>query len=94
MTEKFDRIIVVNNNSSDGTYEYLQEIEKNNEIVDVLNLDKNLGGSGGFSIGVKLAMEKTPQNWIFLADDDAIPQKDMLFNLNSFKKKTSGHPNG
>ncbi len=81
MDEKFDKIIVVNNNSSDGTYEYLQEIEKNYSEIDVINCERNMGGSGGFSLGVKHAMEKTPDNWLFLADDDAIPQKDMLKNL-------------
>lgn len=89
MEEKFNKIIIVNNNSTDGTQEYLKEIEKNNTEVKVINCEENLGGSGGFSLGTKIAMEETPNNWIFLADDDAIPRKDMLKNLKEAYKNLS-----
>ena len=70
-------ILVVNNNSTDGTKEYLESwkqeqvgIEKN-----ILNLDKNTGGSGGFYEGLKKSLALDAE-WIWVADDDAYPKED------------------
>lgn len=81
MTKKFDKIIVINNNSNDGTKEFLQEFKKDNSSVIVINCENNLGGSGGFSLGIEVALKETPDNWLFLADDDAIPDSNMLSEL-------------
>lgn len=70
-------ILVVNNNSSDGTKEFLEQWQKEeNEIQKkILNLDKNTGGSGGFYEGLKNSLELDCE-WIWVADDDAYPKKD------------------
>lgn len=70
-TVKFDYVIIVNNNSSDGTKEYLEELIKCNNKIDVLNLETNEGGAGGFYTGIKLAEEKE-MDYLLLIDDDAI----------------------
>ena len=51
-------------------------------------LKENIGGSGGFHVGMEEAL-KSGCDWIFVADDDAVPHKDMLAELISFAK---GHP--
>lgn len=67
-------ILVVNNNSSDGTKEMLEEWKKKNNNIDkyVVNIEKNIGGSGGFYTGLEKAMN-LDANWIWVADDDAYP---------------------
>lgn len=82
---KPQNIIVVNNNSSDGTKEYLEKWINNPSDYrkHVLNLPENKGGSGGFYEGQKYALGLN-SDWIMLADDDAYPQKDLLERFNLF----------
>lgn len=74
-TTKIEKIIVVNNGSSDGTCEYLESC---NDLL-VIN-QENIGGSGGFWRGVKEALKYSP-DWIWCMDDDVYPRKDCLENL-------------
>lgn len=75
-------IIVVDNGSTDDTRKYLRDWrnEKSVEKRYVLSLEKNLGGSGGFYAGQKMAMEMSAE-WIMLADDDAYPEKDYISGI-------------
>lgn len=68
-TYPFEEIFIVNNNSTDGSFEYLNSIK--NDIVTVKHLDENLGGSGGFYEGVKY-FKDSKLDYILLIDDDAI----------------------
>lgn len=74
-TRKPDRIIVVNNNSTDGTSEFLS----NCEDIEVINQD-NTGSSGGQFTSAKYCYE-TGSEWIWLMDDDVLPKPDALENL-------------
>ena len=67
-------IVIVNNNSTDGTKEFLEiwEKESSNYKKHILHLNENIGGSGGFYEGQKYALGLDP-DWIMLADDDAYP---------------------
>ena len=75
----FSNLIVVNNNSNDGTKEFLSEWEnaKSSYAKYVINLSSNMGGSGGFYEGEKFAMSLNP-DWIYVADDDAYANPDMI----------------
>lgn len=78
-TMSFRNLIVVNNHSTDGTDEYL-EAWKNSQTVFskyIINTDENLGGSGGYFLGQKKAME-LGADWVFLADDDAYAKPNMM----------------
>lgn len=78
-------IIVVNNCSTDGTGEYLnewKEIESKYEKV-VINTERNIGGSGGFYIGLQYA-EQLNLDWIWIADDDAFLENNTLNILKLF----------
>ena len=76
LTRKPDHLIIVNNCSTDGTLDYLTEW-KDKTLLDVklVNLDENLGGSGGFHEGLKEAL-KTDSDWFWVSDDDAFPDSD------------------
>lgn len=78
-TYSLNEIIVIDNNSSDGTYEYLKEKDILKKI-NYIKLEKNIGGSGGFYEGMKIASEKK-YDWVWIMDDDTIPNEDCLENL-------------
>lgn len=71
-----DRVVVVDTASTDGTPELLRSIAD----VDVLRLDENVGGAGGFRAGMKDAY-RSGQDWLWLMDDDTIAQPTTLSSL-------------
>lgn len=73
-------IIIVNNNSDDGTREYIENIDLDHPTVSCIHLEENLGGAGGFHYGMKTAMERGYQN-VWIMDDDTIVQQDALSAL-------------
>ena len=86
-TRRPEEIIVVNNNSIDGTLEWL----KNQNDLTVIT-QKNLGGAGGFHTGIKRAYEKG-YDWVWCMDDDVLPQQKALQELliyNNSKKERIG----
>lgn len=77
-TVPLDKIVVVNNNSNDGTDVYLQKVKSANVVP--FSLNENIGGAGGFNYGFKKAMLFSPQR-IWIMDDDTIPEPDALEKL-------------
>lgn len=78
-TYDINKIIIVNNCSTDGTHEYLDQFI-NNPQYKILNLEQNIGGAGGFSIGLKTSVnDGADYTWIM--DDDTIPKEDSLQKL-------------
>lgn len=84
-TKSFRNMIVVNNHSTDGTYEYLEEwkLQTAPFAKYVITTEDNLGGSGGFYTGQKFAMALEP-DWVYLADDDAYAERDMMEQFYKF----------
>ena len=68
-----DRVLVVDNASSDGTREFLAA----RDDVEVVRLDENRGGAGGFHAGLARAHEAGAE-WAWLLDDDTIPRPGAL----------------
>lgn len=76
-TSPLDEIIVINNASTDGTAQLL--VEQFPQLAGV-TLPENRGGAGGFHEGIRLAYEKG-HDWIWVMDDDAIPEDGALKKL-------------
>lgn len=105
-------VIVVNNASTDGTGEFLEEWQsKGQSPVDagraagadhgqtenidaagdetgnfrriVINTGSNLGGSGGFAVGLRRAIEERAR-WVWIADDDAYPERDCFEKVRKY----------
>lgn len=76
-TVALDRIFVVNNASTDGTEELLENVCRRTDKIVFHTLEENTGGSGGFYHGIKWAYDEGA-NWIWGMDDDAFPNNDAL----------------
>lgn len=72
-----DRVIVVDNASTDGTAEL---VRGEHPEVELLALSENQGGAGGFHEGLKAA-HAAGGEWMWLMDDDTIPTPDALEQL-------------
>jgi GT2 family glycosyltransferase len=69
-------ILVVDNASTDNTKEYIAPL-LSKDSVHYHNTKKNLGGAGGFHIGMKIAMKKG-YDYVWIMDDDTIPEPTAL----------------
>lgn len=77
-TEPLDRIIVVDQASTDGTTDLLVQREYlSSPRIQYSRSDVNSGGAGGFSRGIELAFQGG-FDWIWIMDDDAIAEPDTL----------------
>jgi GT2 family glycosyltransferase len=80
-THPVDRVLVVDNASTDGTEEHLRERGLlDRPEVEVVRLAENAGGAGGFAHAVAVAREREG-DWIWLMDDDSEPPPDSLERL-------------
>lgn len=76
-----DHILIIDNGSSDGTVQWLEDwIPENLPSAKLVALGENLGGAGGFSTGAAAAYDLGAQ-WIWMMDDDACPHDDALEKL-------------
>ncbi len=76
-TRPLDRILVVDNASTDGTADLVRADHRD---VELLALPDNQGGAGGFHEGLK-AGHAAGHDWIWLMDDDSIPTETALEEL-------------
>jgi len=75
-THPLDRVLVVDNASTDGTAQSVA-----GRPVDYLRLRRNGGGAEGFHYGVREALRGDGADWIWLMDDDCEPAPDALERL-------------
>lgn len=73
---KMDAIFVIDNASTDDTAKYVTDLAKENPTVQLVGLDKNVGGAGGFSYGFEYAC-KMGYKWVWLMDDDGRPSNEL-----------------
>ena len=77
------KIIVIDNHSTDGTENYMKEKFNASDQVKYYRLNENVGGSGGFSYGVKKALDFNP-DWVALSDDDAFYDEKYFEIINKY----------
>lgn len=81
-TRYIDKIFIIDNCSTDGTYQYLQEkgwIDAERFVY--IKTESNIGGAGGFFTGTKAAYE-AGADWIIQMDDDGkAADEDTFDNL-------------
>ena len=77
-TRKPDAVFVIDNASTDHTREVLEARAKLRDIpLELTHSSDNLGGAGGFSLGVRQAYA-AGHDRIWLVDDDVVPAPDCL----------------
>ncbi|KAF0674590.1 glycosyltransferase [Profundibacterium mesophilum] len=64
-------IVVIDNASSDGTPAWLSA--QDDPRLHVHRSEVNLGGAGGFEMGVRIACADHEPDWLLLTDDDGRP---------------------
>lgn len=79
-----DKIILVDNGSTDDTPEFVKaKGYLKNSAIDYIRLPENTGGAGGFYEGVKYGYA-AGYDWLWLMDDDAEPAADALEKLSKY----------
>lgn len=87
-TQQCDDLVVIDNCSTDGTDVFLENWKREPSKYNkhVLSTESNIGGAGGFYRGMEYAM-KLKADWVWLADDDAYPEKNSFERLYNFISK-------
>ncbi|MGE4320081.1 MAG: glycosyltransferase [Acholeplasmataceae bacterium] len=75
------KVIIVDNASNEVHKNKIDKISKLNNNIEVLFMEENYGGAGGFYYGIKHIIENYDSDWIWLMDDDAYPDENCLRNL-------------
>jgi GT2 family glycosyltransferase len=74
-----DRLFVIDNASTDSTPESLL-VYRDDPRVEVVRLETNTGGAGGFSAGMERAYE-WGADWVWIMDDDCYTEDTALERL-------------
>lgn len=72
-----DRLIVVDNASSDGSVDYLERLQQSGD-ADVLFLDENVGVGSGHNAGWRAAMQVPGCEFIWALEHDSTPTPSCL----------------
>ncbi|KQX06376.1 MULTISPECIES: glycosyltransferase family 2 protein [unclassified Leifsonia] len=68
-------IVVVDNASTDDTAAVVASFGAS---VDLVSLDRNTGGAGGFAVGMARALRHHSPDWLWIMDDDTVPTSTAL----------------
>ena len=78
-TRPVDRLVIVDNASTDGSGEGAEALaEEWGGHARVIRLLENTGGAGGFAVGIAAAIAEDDTDWVWVMDDDTVPGPDAL----------------
>ncbi|MCI8528481.1 MAG: glycosyltransferase [Lachnospiraceae bacterium] len=80
-TVQINKIIIVDNHSNEENRREIAALTEGKANIDVLWMEENLGGAGGFEYGMRYGQEKYDPQWYWIMDDDAYPRNDCLEKL-------------
>lgn len=72
-----DTVVIVNNASTDGTADYLDSLDYG-LTTDIVHLNANVGGAGGFTVGIDRALARHGADLVWVMDDDTEPTGNTL----------------
>src|SRR5690606_8643445 len=84
-----DAVVVVDNGSTDGSGE---RAAAHHLRPDVLTLERNTGGAGGFAAGLAHAVLARGADLVWLMDDDTVPTPTALSALLDARARYAGRP--
>jgi len=80
-TRRPDRILVIDNASTDDTEAWMREVAcVADDGLEYVRMSRNLGGAGGFAEGIARAIAEEA-DWTWMMDDDAEPHAEALEQL-------------
>ena len=83
-----DAVVVVDNASTDGTGDLVRERYRD---ATLRQTTRNLGGAGGFALGIATALDRGA-DLVWLMDDDTVPTTDALTELLSARQRYDAGP--
>jgi GT2 family glycosyltransferase len=63
-------VVVVDNASDDGSADAARLVAPGAHVIE---LQRNIGGAGGFAVGIAAAIADHDADWVWLMDDDTVP---------------------
>jgi len=81
-------VLIIDNASTDNTKEYIEGFI-DSERVHYHCTEKNIGGAGGFRVGMEIAVQKG-YSYVWIMDDDTIVQEDTLYHLMETDRALNG----
>lgn len=77
-TYPLSKVVVVDNNSNDGTEAVIAQLKSNSPVeIEYQNTGANLGGAGGFSYGFNHVLNDE-FDYLWIMDDDLLPENNCL----------------
>lgn len=76
-----DNIVLVDNASYADCQALYDDLIKDDKRVHLLRNDENLGSSGGFKVGLEYVIKNLSPDFVWLLDDDNVPQQGSLKSL-------------
>lgn len=80
------KIIIVDNASPDGSFDYLSKIYKQNKKVDVIKTVKNRGYAIGNNFGMRYAIKNYNPYYFFISNPDIIMPETTVKKIMEFNK--------
>jgi len=87
LSSQITKIIIVDNNSKKNTKDYFRTLIKcNNHKIKIITLDNNCGSAFAFGSGIDEALKDKQCEYIWMLDDDNLPNSDALDVITNFWK--------